>query len=99
MLRASVQGTTSLLVSALARNGTPLRASASAKLRSVVFMSTISAVVSELRGAGHVFTERDWNDGVEREGEQGGHMSGYLLYQARCALSFVVPFFSFSSTL
>ena len=81
MMRAAVQGTTSLLASALAESmREPGRADS---LKSVVFMSTISAVFSPSKSAGHVFTEVDWNDVAEQEVRRLGRNSpGYVIYQA-----------------
>ncbi len=81
MMRAAVQGTTSLLTSALAESiREPGRA---CPLKSVVFMSTISAVFSPTKPAGHVFTEADWNDVAEQEVRRLGRNSpGYVIYQA-----------------
>ncbi|KAL2269285.1 hypothetical protein VTJ83DRAFT_1469 [Remersonia thermophila] len=77
MMRAAVQGTTSLLASALAESNR------SSPLRSVVFMSTISAIFSPGRPAGHVFTEADWNDAAEAEMQRLGRKTpGYVVYQA-----------------
>ncbi|KAK0655073.1 SGNH hydrolase-type esterase domain-containing protein [Cercophora newfieldiana] len=76
MMRAAVDGTTSLLASALSPAATK-------DLRSVVFMSTISAIFSPLRSPGHVFTEADWNDVAEKQvAEQGPSTPGYVIYQA-----------------
>ncbi|KAH6855387.1 hypothetical protein B0I37DRAFT_364801 [Chaetomium sp. MPI-CAGE-AT-0009] len=80
MMRASVQGTTSLLASALAesKRGPPKDA-----LKSIVFMSTVSAVFSPSKPAGHTFTEADWNDAAEEEVRRlGKNTPGYVIYQA-----------------
>ncbi|KAK4157369.1 SGNH hydrolase-type esterase domain-containing protein [Chaetomidium leptoderma] len=80
MMRAAVQGTTSLLNSALTESK---RESQRGALKSVVFMSTISAVFSPSRPAGHVFTEADWNDVAEEEVRRlGKDTPGYVIYQA-----------------
>ncbi|KAG7291418.1 hypothetical protein NEMBOFW57_001437 [Staphylotrichum longicolle] len=80
MMRAAVQGTTSLLASALAESK---RESRQGALKSVVFMSTISAVFSPSKPAGHAFTEADWNDVAEAEVSRLGKDSpGYVIYQA-----------------
>jgi len=79
MMRAAVQGTTSLLASVLAESKRESRKEA---LESVVFMSTISAVFSP-KSAGHVFTEADWNDAAEEEVRRLGKSTpGYVIYQA-----------------
>ncbi|KAK0634043.1 hypothetical protein B0T14DRAFT_534041 [Immersiella caudata] len=76
VMRAAVEGTTSLLTSAFSPT-------ASETLRSVIFMSTISAIFSPLRSKGHVFTESDWNDVAEKEFEEKGkEAEGYVIYQA-----------------
>lgn len=80
MMRASVQGTTSLLASALAESQKQARKDV---LKSVVFMSTVSAVFSSYKPAGHVFTEADWNDAAEEEVRRlGKNTPGYVIYQA-----------------
>ncbi|KAH6628799.1 hypothetical protein F5144DRAFT_631876 [Chaetomium tenue] len=80
MMRASVQGTTSLLASALAESK---KGSQKDVLKSVVFMSTISAVFSPSKPSGHVFTEADWNDAAEEEVRRlGKNTPGYVIYQA-----------------
>jgi nucleoside-diphosphate-sugar epimerase len=80
MMRAAVRGTTSLLASALAESKREPRQGA---LKSVVFMSTISAVFSPATPAGHAFTEVDWNDVAEEEVRRLGKESpGYVIYQA-----------------
>jgi nucleoside-diphosphate-sugar epimerase len=80
LMRAAVQGTTSLLASALAE---AKQASQQDALKSVVFMSTISAVFSPSKPAGHVFTEADWNDAAEEEVRRLGKSTpGYVIYQA-----------------
>jgi nucleoside-diphosphate-sugar epimerase len=77
MMRAAVQGSMSLLSSALAES------TGKGVLRSVVFMSTISAVFSPSKPAGHAFTEADWNDVAEQEVQRlGKGSSGYAIYQA-----------------
>ncbi|KAK4445393.1 hypothetical protein QBC34DRAFT_165031 [Podospora aff. communis PSN243] len=76
VMRAAVEGTTSLLASAFSPQAIP-------SLQSVIFMSTISAMFSPLRPKGHVFTESDWNDVAEREVEEKGKQTeGYVIYQA-----------------
>ncbi|KAL2121756.1 hypothetical protein VTJ04DRAFT_2211 [Mycothermus thermophilus] len=84
MMRAAVQGTTSLLTSALAESTKPLSSSSSSSpLRSVVFMSTISAIFSPNRPANHIFTEADWNDAAEAALQRlGKDTPGYVVYQA-----------------
>ncbi|KXX75462.1 putative NADPH-dependent methylglyoxal reductase GRP2 [Madurella mycetomatis] len=78
VMRAAVEGTTSLLGSALAEWQAKKGA-----LRSFVFASSISAVFSPARSPGHVFTEADWNDVAEEEVRRlGSDVSGYALYQA-----------------
>lgn len=78
MMRAAVNGTTSLLASALAEHE-----AGKGVLKSVVFMSTISAVFSTAKPDGHVFTESDWNDDAERQlAELGKSTPGYVIYQA-----------------
>ena len=80
MMRASVRGTTSLLASALAESKKEHRNDV---LKSVVFMSTVSAVFSPSRPAGHAFTETDWNDAAEEEVRRlGKNTPGYVIYQA-----------------
>lgn len=80
MMRASVQGTTSLLASALAESK---KGSQEDVLKSVVFMSTISAVFSPSKPSGHIFTEADWNDAAEEEVRRlGKNTPGYVIYQA-----------------
>lgn len=80
MMRAAVQGTTSLLASALAESK---RESGNGRLKSVVFMSTISAIFSPSKPADHSFTEADWNDAAEEEVRRLGKNSpGYVIYQA-----------------
>jgi nucleoside-diphosphate-sugar epimerase len=80
MMRAAVQGTTSLLASALAESK---RGSGDGALQSVVFMSTVSAIFSPSKPAGHVFTEADWNDAAEEEVRRLGKTTpGYVIYQA-----------------
>ncbi|KAK4143595.1 uncharacterized protein C8A04DRAFT_12281 [Dichotomopilus funicola] len=82
MMRAAVRGTTSLLASARTearRRGK----SKSNPFRTVVFLSSFSAIVSPSRPAGHVFTEADWNDDAEEEVRRlGKNASGYVVYQA-----------------
>jgi len=74
-MRAAINGTTSLLTSATKTK--------SKTLRSIVFMSTISAIFSPVRDVGHVFTEDDWNDVAEREVDELGEAAGgYVIYQA-----------------
>ncbi|KAL1840880.1 hypothetical protein VTJ49DRAFT_7672 [Mycothermus thermophilus] len=84
MMRAAVHGTTSLLSSALAESTRAVASSSSSSpLRSVVFMSTISAIFSPSRPEGHVFTEADWNDAAEAEMRRlGRETPGYVVYQA-----------------
>jgi nucleoside-diphosphate-sugar epimerase len=73
MMRAAVDGTTSLLTSTTKAQD----------LRSVIFMSTISAIFSPFRSAGHTFTESDWNDIAEKEASNlGSAAPGYVVYQA-----------------
>ena len=80
MMRAAVTGTTSLLASALAESKREPRNDA---LKSVVFMSTISAIFSPSKPAGHVFTGADWNDAAEEEVRRLGKSTpGYVIYQA-----------------
>jgi nucleoside-diphosphate-sugar epimerase len=80
MMRAAVDGTTSLLASALAESK---RDSGKEILKSVVFMSTISAIFSPSKPAAHSFTEADWNDAAEEEVRRlGKGASGYVIYQA-----------------
>jgi nucleoside-diphosphate-sugar epimerase len=80
MMRAAVKGTTSLLTSALAE---AQREPGKGTLKSVVFMSTISAIFSPSRPPGHVFTEADWNDAAEEEVRRlGKNTPGYVIYQA-----------------
>jgi nucleoside-diphosphate-sugar epimerase len=80
MMRAAVKGTTSLLASALAESQ---RDPGKGALKSVVFMSTISAIFSPSRRPGHVFTEADWNDAAEEEVRRlGRDTPGYVIYQA-----------------
>ncbi|KAK4124811.1 NAD(P)-binding protein [Parathielavia appendiculata] len=82
MMRAAVQGTTSLLTSALAESQRE-REPGRGALKSVVFMSTISAIFSPFQPAGHVFTETDWNDAAEEEVRRlGKDTPGYVIYQA-----------------
>ncbi|KAK4198962.1 putative oxidoreductase [Triangularia verruculosa] len=76
MMKAAVDGTTSLLGSAIG---------SSQKVRSVVFMSSISAVYSPSpdRGPRHVFTSADWNQEAEAKvAELGDKTLGYITYQA-----------------
>lgn len=81
MMRAAVQGTNSLLFSALAES--KRRTAHQNALKSVVFMSTISAVFSPTTPAGHAFTEADWNDVAEEAARTlAPGSSGYLIYQA-----------------
>ncbi|KAK3903998.1 hypothetical protein C8A05DRAFT_42873 [Staphylotrichum tortipilum] len=81
MMRAAVEGTTSLLFSALAES--KRKVGGQAALKSVVFMSTISAVFSPNRPDGHAFTEADWNDVAEEAARTlAPGSSGYLIYQA-----------------
>jgi nucleoside-diphosphate-sugar epimerase len=80
MMRASVQGTTSLLASALTESKKQPRKDV---LKSVVFMSTVSAVFSSSKPSGHAFTETDWNDAAEEEVRRlGKNTPGYVIYQA-----------------
>jgi nucleoside-diphosphate-sugar epimerase len=80
MMRAAVQGTSSLLAAALAESQ---REPGKGVLKSVVFMSTISAIFSPSRPAGHVFAEADWNDAAEEEVRRlGRDTPGYVIYQA-----------------
>ncbi|KAL2171222.1 hypothetical protein VTG60DRAFT_3533 [Thermothelomyces hinnuleus] len=80
MMRAAVQGTTSLLSSALVE---ARKRSGEDALKSVLFMSSMSAVFSPNRPAGHVFTEGDWNDVAEEEVRRlGTSAPGYTFYQA-----------------
>ncbi|KAK4185951.1 putative oxidoreductase [Podospora australis] len=78
MMRAAVEGTTSLLSSA---------ASASSEvLKSIVFMSSISAVYSPEADQGqnqHQFTSQDWNRSAEQDvARLGDKTPGYVIYQA-----------------
>ncbi|KAL2136552.1 hypothetical protein VTI74DRAFT_3097 [Chaetomium olivicolor] len=80
MMRAAVQGTTSLLASALAEWKCDTEKST---LKSVVFMSTISAIFSPSKPAGYAFTEADWNDVAEEHVRRlGKDTPGYVIYQA-----------------
>ncbi|KAK4237889.1 hypothetical protein C8A03DRAFT_44303 [Achaetomium macrosporum] len=85
MMWAAVQGTTSLLASALAESR---RESGKGVLKSVVFMSSISAIVDPISPPSHVFTEDDWNQyalAATRGQLRHGHTAlklGYLYYQA-----------------
>ncbi|KAK0669258.1 putative oxidoreductase [Cercophora samala] len=76
MMKAAVDGTTSLLASAVGSPG---------KIKSFVFMSSISAVYSPspARGPHHVFTSSDWNQEAESKVEElGDKTPGYITYQA-----------------
>ncbi|KAK0707198.1 hypothetical protein B0T21DRAFT_352992 [Apiosordaria backusii] len=76
MMKAAVDGTTSLLASAIG---------SASKIKSVVFMSSISAVYSPSpdRGPNHVFTSADWNQEAEAKvTELGDKTPGYVTYQA-----------------
>ncbi|KAL2173594.1 uncharacterized protein P884DRAFT_280889 [Thermothelomyces heterothallicus CBS 202.75] len=80
MMRAAVRGTTSLLSPALVE---ARKRSGKDALKSAVFMSSMSAVFSPNRPAGHVFTENDWNDVAEEELRRlGTSAPGYTFYQA-----------------
>ncbi|KAL2192485.1 hypothetical protein P885DRAFT_72970 [Corynascus similis CBS 632.67] len=80
MMRAAVQGTSSLLTSALGEARKETRKGA---LKSVVFVSSMSAIFSPFRPAGHVFTEADWNEAAEEEMRRlGKNTPGYVIYQA-----------------
>lgn len=82
MMRGAVDGTTSLLRSALAAASTNSKSSRE-PLRSVVYMSSISAVFAPNKGPEHTYTADDWNDEAEREVERlGVDTPGYVIYQA-----------------
>lgn len=82
MMRAAVEGTASLLSSVqLASRHAP------GILKSIVFMSSISAVYSpEVDTSQHTFTGKDWNLSAERDLAaliaQQRTPPGYLIYQA-----------------
>ncbi|KAK3996252.1 SGNH hydrolase-type esterase domain-containing protein [Cladorrhinum sp. PSN332] len=76
MMDASVKGTASLLNSALLARG----------LKSIVYMSSISAVYSPKAGSGvgeHLYGEKDWNEEAEEQvRREGDEAPGYVVYQA-----------------
>ncbi|KAK4161254.1 hypothetical protein QBC43DRAFT_324033 [Cladorrhinum sp. PSN259] len=76
MMDASFKGTASLLQSCLSANGV---------LKSVVYMSSISAVYSPKPGrlGEHVYSEKDWNNEAEEQVQrEGDNTPGYVVYQA-----------------
>ncbi|KAK3311539.1 uncharacterized protein B0T15DRAFT_386674 [Chaetomium strumarium] len=91
MIRAAVKGTTSLLVSAVREYR---RNSGRGVLKTVIFMSSISAVFDPTSPSTRVFTDSSWNQHAEaatpqvlkRLKEQGPGSDdpalGYLFYQA-----------------
>jgi nucleoside-diphosphate-sugar epimerase len=89
MMRTAVQSTTSLLASALKES----RRESKSMLKTVVFMSSISAVFDPTAPPNRRFTEDSWNIYAEaatpevQERLRQGHGSedpslGYLFYQA-----------------
>ena len=80
MMDAAVKGTTSLLSSSLR----PSPSSSSSVLRSIVYMSSISAVYSPKPGReDHIYAEKDWNDDAEDQVKrEGDRTPGYVVYQA-----------------
>ena len=92
MMRAAVNGTLSLMVSADRAS----RAPGGGRLKSLAFMSSISAVFSTLKCPGDVVSSADWNDEAEpnlfdamhrlrRSTTQNPKLAtdlGYAIYQA-----------------
>ncbi|KAK4228891.1 hypothetical protein QBC38DRAFT_453894 [Podospora fimiseda] len=75
MMQASVTGTRSLLESAVVRGGTTLK--------SIVYMSSISALYSPKNDKEYLYSESDWNEEAEEQLKKKGEKTpGYVVYQA-----------------
>lgn len=75
VIGTAVQGTTSILDSALKFGST--------SLKSIVYMSSMAAIYSSLNGLSYTYTEKDWNNESENEvARLGPEAGGLQIYRA-----------------